>query len=559
MAIKPEQYKLLRNRYSYLMDNQTSEWRQHWMDLADYILPRHGRFKETRKAEAGKGDKNRHNKILNGSATRAMSVAVAGLKGGLVPHSLPWFKLGLWDEDKAKWGPAKEWLHQCQSIMYSTFSRSNFYSACSTPFTEQIIFGVGPMAVYDDPDKVIHCIPWTIGEYALATDERGLVDTGFRRTDMTVRAAAAKFGKDKLRSITRAKLDTSPDTYIGIINCILPRKDYDPSGGKMADNLPWASLYWEEGCTEQDGLLKESGFHTQPVMFPRWEVIGEDAYGSNCPGMETLADIMMLQKMEADKLLGVETRAKPPMNIPSSFKGRLSTLPSARNIVNATQDSVVRPTLQGVDFDIPAIATEIRSVEMRIKEGFFNDLFLMILNDKNMTATEVARRHEEKLAILGPTLERQNSEFLSPLIDRVWDILIRSSKLPPPPKEIAGQELRIDYVSLLAQAQKAIGTQSIEKVAAFAGNWASINPAIIDKVDDDAMLEEYATLTGINPRVIRSPEATDKVRGAKAQAQQQQQQMEQAEMASKTANNLASAPVGEGNALESLLQQIPAV
>ena len=53
-----------------------------------------------------------------------------------------------------------------------------------------------------------------------------------------------------------------------------------------------------------------------------------------------------------------------------------------------------------------------RDTQNAIKQGFFNDLFLMILSDKNMTATEVARRHEEKLAILGPVIERQNSEML---------------------------------------------------------------------------------------------------------------------------------------------------
>lgn len=547
--IKPDHLKRLKSRYKIKRDSDDSEWHSHWKDLADFILPRHGRFVDTH-TQAGKGDKYRHNKIINGTASRAVSIAVSGLKGGLVPHSLPWLKLGLWDQDLSKWEPAKRWLHDVQQIMYGVFTRSNFYSAVHTPFLEQVVFGTGPFAVYEDAKTMIRCVPWTVGSYTLATDHTGAVDTGFRWFWMTARTIVQQFGEDNCSTHVKGLAKSSPDTQVRVINAIFPRSDYDPNK-QGADNLPWASVYWED-CGPQEAFLKESGFNTQPAMFPRWEVVGEDAYGSNCPGMEMLGDIKMLQKMERDKLAAIDKVVNPPMNVPSSFKGRLSLLPNAINYVNAQESERILPTV-AITPDIGSIAAEIREVENRIREGFFNDLFLMILQDKSMTATEVARRHEEKLAILGPVLERQNSEFLSPLVDRVFDILMRNGRLPAPPKELEGQDIKVEYTSMLAQAQKAIGTQSIEKTAMFAGNLANFSQDVLDKINFDAMLEEYADLSGADPKMLRDDDETAKIRQQRAEAQQQQAMIEQAGQMAQAAKNLGQVPTGEDTALGGIM------
>ena len=553
--ISVENLRNLKQRYKRKRDSDDGEWVAHWKDLADYILPRHGRFVD-RNTQAGKGDRYRHNKIINGTASRSVSIAVSGLKGGLVPHSLPWLKLSLWDEGMNDWDPAKRWLHDVQQILYGILTRSNFYSAVHTPFLEQLVFGTGAFAVYEDAKHMIHCTPWTIGSYTLAMDYKGEIDTGFRWLWMTARSAAQQFGKDNLTQQTRNNAERNPDAQVKVINAVFPRTDYDPNKSG-SDNLPWASVYWEDGAPD-DHKLKESGFHTQPVMFPRWEVVGEDAYGSNCPGMEELGDIKMLQKMERDKLAAIDKVVNPPMNVPSTLKGRLSLLPNAQNYVNAQENERIGPTLQ-ITPDIAAIANEIREVENRIREGFFNDLFLMILNDKNMTATEVAQRHEEKLAILGPTLERQDSGLLSPFVDRVFDIAMRNGRFPPPPKELQGKDIKVEFTSLLAQAQKAVGTQSIEKTAMFAGNLAQFNPDVLDKVDFDVVLEEYATLSGASPKLLRSDDETAKIRKQRAEAQQQQAMMEQASQAAQAAKNLGQTPTGEDTALAGLLGQMPAV
>lgn len=554
--ISTEELRRLKKRYRALYDEADQEWFELYKDISDYLLPKHGRFSD-RDTTGGRNDNDKGSKIVNSAASRAMGIAVSGIKGGLVPHSLPWFRLSLWDEDMADWRPAKEWLHKVQQIMYGTFSRSNFYSAVHTPFLEQLAYGTGPLSVYEDKKTGIHCVPWTAGSYVLATDGMGRVDTGMRWQYMSVRALAERFGEKNISTTSKSMLQSNPDKMVIVVNAVFPRKDHDPKS-KASSEMPWASIYWEKHGDE-DAVLSESGFSSQPCMFPRWEVVGEDAYGSNCPGIEMLRDIKMLQKMERDKLAAIDKVVNPPMRAPASLKGRLSLLPNKVNYVDGQLGEQIQPIVQ-VQPQIQYIAGEIREVENRIKEGFFNDLFLMILDDKSMTATEVARRHEEKLAILGPVIERQNSEFLSPFIDRTFDILMRSGVLPPAPKEMQGLELKVEYISLLAQAQKAVGVAGIEKQVQFVSSLAQLYPDALDTLNPDEIADEYGELQGLNPKIMRSREEREQIRGQRAAAQQQAQQMEQMQQASVAAKNLGSTPMGEdGTALDSIMQRLPAV
>lgn len=536
MAITAENFKSLRSRCKAVRETDNQTWFSLWKDLADYILPRHGRWLD-RSRTPGSVDKTAASKIINGTASRAVSIAKSGLKGGLVPHSLPWMKLSLYDESLNEWGRAKDWLHECERRMYNVFTKSNFYSAVDTTFIEQLVFGTGPFAVYEDAKTVIRCTPWTVGEYALLTDNTGRVDTAFRWYHMSARSMKEQFGEDNLSHSTKNLLTNKPDEMVLVYNAIFPRRDY-VEGRVKKDELPWASVYWEDKASDNDKPLFESGFHQQPVMFPRWEVIGEDAYGSNCPGMEMLGDIKMLQKMESDKLTGISREANPPMNVPVGMKGGLNLRPNAINYVNpGDQDRITRTV--DVKPQIQFIALEIERVENRIKQGFYNDLFLSMINDKNgMTAEEVIRRHEETITILGPFIERQNSEFLSPLVDRVWDIMSRSGMLPPAPRELSGQEIKVEYISLLAQAQKMVGTQPMEKVMALVGNMAQVSPEVLDKINTDTFVDVYAGLAGVNPKIIRTQDEVDIIRKQRVDAQQQQMAMEQAQQAANVAKNL---------------------
>ena len=554
MPLSAAQFKSLKKRFMRKKDMMDSEWRDHWLDISTVTAPRHGRFLNRRDTIAAKGG-NKSKKILNSTATRAAKIAAAGMKGGLTPHSLPWFKLGLQDKDLAKWQPAREWLNQVQSLMYSTFGRSNFYHMIHNVYYEELLFGTGPMFIGEDPIKQIHCKAWTVGEYVVSVNDRGQVDAAYRWYWQSVNALASKFGKENLSARSQQLCITNPDQHIQIIHCVFNREDNDRTKGDNL-NFDWGSLYWEFKSSE-DKWLGESGYNTNPLMFPRWDIVGEDAYGSSCPGMETLGDTQMLQKMERDKLLGLHKVVDPPMNVPVKLMGRLSTLPGTVNYVSSGDSEAIRPTYQ-IQPDIRSAAEEIRVVEARIKGGYYNDLFLMIMDAHTMTATEVVQRHEDKLSILGPVIERQMSELLSPTIDRTFDVMSRGEWIPLPPEELIDQELEVEYVSLLAQAQKMVGTQSIEKQIRMVGESAQLNPDIIDTIDFDEVSAQYAEMNGIPPKILRSPEQIKVIRTQRAEAQQAAAQQDQAANMAATGKDLAQIPTGEGeeNAAANILGQM---
>ena len=549
--------KDLYRRYRWGKDLRDSARRPEWEKCAKYLSPAHGRFFGSRDGIAAKGKVDR-GAILNNSAGRDLAIAVAGIKGGLVPHSLKWFKLGLYDEDMEDWDPAKDWLGACEKVMYSVFNRSNFYEAVYMPFHEQIAFGTGPMQIDEHDQSIIHCDPWTIGEYVLMNGKDNMVDTAFRERWYTLRSLVQKFGEKSLTTRSQNMFKNNPDQFIKVIQCIMPREDYDL--GKIDSlNMPVASIWFEDKGGENK-ILGESGYRTPPTMFPRWMTIGEDPYGSDCLGLAALPDIMMLQSLERDKLQQLALQTKPPMNVPSNLMGRLSLFPNAQNKVSAKENEQVGKTFD-FNFDLQSISAEIQNVEKRVSDGFYNDLFLMLLNSERSgtTAYEIAKKNEEKLVLLGPVVERQNNELLTPAIDRTFDICMAKGLFPPIPQELEGQEIRVEYVSLLAQAQKAVGIQGIERTLGTISGLIDIFPEIRHKVDAMKVVDEVADLQGMNPKLIRSTDEANKMNQAEQQAVQQQQQQEQMIQMSGAAKNLADANLNDGdNALDRIMSQLPA-
>jgi hypothetical protein len=204
---------------------------------------------------------------------------------------------------------------------------------------------------------------------------------------------------------------------------------------------------------------------------------------------------------------------------------------------------------------IAVVGAEIREHEARIKTAFFADLWLSLTQGDagQMTAREVVERHEEKMLQLGPVMERLTDELLDPLIDRAFGILLRNGDLPPPPEELLGMELRVEYLSILAQAQKLVGTSAVERLASFVGNLAGVRPEVLDKVDFDEMVDAYGGMLGVPPQLIRPDEDVAELRQARAQAQAQAEQAQAMAASVQGAKVLSETDTGGDNALTRML------
>jgi hypothetical protein len=331
---------------------------------------------------------------------------------------------------------------------------------------------------------------------------------------------------------------------------IHPNEDHDPE--KLhAKHKRFSSCYWELGSDEEGKFLDESGFDEFPVMAPRWNLTGEDVYGHS-PGMDALGDIQQLQAMQRRMIQSIDKMVNPPMVAPTSMQNKkASLLPGDITYVDTTQGSTGFKPAHEIRMPLQELSVLVNETQMRIKRCFYEDLFLMLANSdrRQITAREIEERHEEKLLMLGPVLERQNEDLLDPLIDRTFAIMLRRGEVPAPPPEISGQELKVEYISIMAQAQKLVATAGLERFVGFVGNLAAAKPDIADKLDFDQVVDEYSDMLGVPPKIVRADEEVAKIREGRAQQIAAQQRAEQLQQIAQGAKLLSETDMNGDSAL----------
>lgn len=537
--------KLLLSRWGQLR-NERDSWMAHWKEISDYLLPRSGRFFVD---DRNRGDK-RHNNIYDSTGTRALRVLAAGMMAGMTSPARPWFRLTTSDPQLDESAAVKAWLADVTRLMQMVFAKSNTYRALHSMYEELGAFGTASTIVLADFNSVIHHYTLTTGEFAMAADHRGQINTLYREFQMTVAQMVREFGRNNCSPTVQTLFDRGAlEQWVTIMHAIEPRVDRDVT--KRDDrNMAWKSVYFEHGGNE-DQILRDSGFKEFPALCPRWATTGGDIYG-NSPAMEALGDIKQLQHEQLRKAQGIDYKTKPPLQAPTSLKSRdVDTLPGGISFVDsAAPNGGIRSAFE-VNIDLSHLLADIQDVRERIKGSFYADLFLMLANGTNpqMTATEVAERHEEKLLMLGPVLERMHNEILDPLIEMTFSRMVEAGIVPPPPDELQGMELNVEFVSMLAQAQRAIATNSVDRFVGNLGAVAGIKPEVLDKFDADRWADAYADMLGIDPELIVPGEQVALIRKQRAEAAQAQQQAALLNQGADTAQKLGSVDTSKQSAL----------
>lgn len=527
-------------RWGHLKTERATWW-AHWQEITNYLLPRSGRYFVQ---DRDKGWR-RHNNIYDNTGTRALRVLGAGMMAGATSPARPWFRLGTADPDLNNYQPVKLWLADVTQRMQGVFQRSNTYRTLHQMYEELGAFGTAASIVLPDYQNVIHHYPVTIGEYAIAQDYQGKVCTIYREFEKTVGEIVKEYGYNNCSTVVKNMYDRgSLDQWIRLIQAIEPRADRDIRK-KDAKNMAWGSYTFEVGGNPHQ-FLRESGFKDFPALVPRWATAGGDIYG-NSPGMEVLGDVKQLQHEQLRKAQVIDYQTKPPLQVPTNMKNRdVESLPGGITFYDG-QTAGIKTAFE-VNLDLNHLLMDIQDVRERVRGGFYADLFLMLANatDTRMTATEVAERHEEKLLMLGPVLERLHNELLDPMIDMTFQRMIEGGLVPPPPQELQGMELSVEFVSMLAQAQRAIGTNSVDRYVANLGAVAQFKPEVLDKFDSDAWADVYSDMLGVDPKLIIASDKVAVVRQARAKAQTAQAQMEQVKQMSEVGRNLGTIDTGGG-------------
>ncbi|HBY7665187.1 TPA: phage tail protein [Klebsiella pneumoniae] len=532
------------------LTNDRSSFDPHWRELSDFINPRGSRFLVT---DVNRDDR-RNTKIVDPTATLAARTLSSGMMSGITSPARPWFKLATPDPDMMDYGPVKLWLEVVQRRMNEVFNKSNIYQSLPLLYASLGNYSTGAMAVLEDDSDVIRTMMFPIGSYYMANSARGSVDTCFRKFSMTVRQLVMEFGLNNVSDSVKGMWDSGNyESWIEVIHAVYPNIDRD-TAKLNSKNKPVKSVYYEVGG-DSDKLLRESGFDEFPIMAPRWEVNGEDVYGSSCPGMIALGQVKALQLEQKRKSQLIDKATNPPMVGPSSLRNqRVSLLPGDITYIDqVTGQDGFKPAYL-VNPNTADLLADIQDTRKIINSAYFVDLFMMLqnINTRSMPVEAVIEMKEEKLLMLGPVLERLNDECLNPLIDRTFSIMARKNLLPPPPDVLQGMPLRIEYISVMAQAQKSIGLSSLSSTVGFIGQLAQAKPEALDKLNVDQAIDAFAEMSGVSPTVIVPQEQVEQVREQRAQQQQQQQMVAMGMAAAQGAKTLSEAQTADPSVLTAL-------
>lgn len=523
----------------------------HWRELSDFTRPRSTRFTAS---EVNRGDR-RNSKIIDPAAVMAARTLSSGMMSGITSPARPWFRLATPDRDLMDYGPVKLWLETVEQRMNEVFNRSNLYQSLPLMYEDLGTFATGAMAVVADPQRVIRTVPFPTGSFYIANGADLSVDTAVREFSMTVRQVITEFGMDAVSDTVKSQWNSGQyGQWVNVVHAVYPNLDRQ-TGKLEAKHKAYKSVYYEANSTD-DKLLRESGYDEFPIMAPRWEVNGEDVYGSSCPGMVALGSVKALQLLQRRKAQMIDKITNPPLQAPASIKSqRISTIPGGINYLPmADVNNQIKPL-----FQIPANGTnglleDIQDTRQIIDHAYFVDLFRMMqtVNTRSMPVEAVAEMREEKLLMLGPVLQRLDSELLDKLINRTFSVMAENNLLPVPPDEMQGMQLKVEYISVMAQAQKAIGVSSIERFIGFTSGIGQFKQEALDKINVDETIDAYAASIGVPPSVVATNEQVAQIRENRAQQQAMAQQMQMAQAAVGGAQALGNTPMDDNSALAAL-------
>lgn len=509
-----------------------------YKDLVDYILPTAGRFEATDR----KDGENMYDLIYDATATDAVGILAAGMLSGMTSPARPWFRLTTGDRRLDERSDVKRWLADTTEAMQIVFLQSNVYQALEQCYRELGVFGTACMLALPSKEHVIHVHSMTVGEYWIAEDYEQRVNTVFRRFTLTAEQMVEQFGLDKVSRTVKENYNDPRNRYRthSVIHAVYPRKEYI-EGSPMKDKRRYASVYFEEKANDLDGdtILLEEGFDTFPGLCPRWEVHGGSSYGTS-PGMKALRPVMGLQVEVKRKGQGIDYQTNPPMMYPDTMEDRQSDF-APGGISYYTPGAGAQQAVPAVaaTVNLQHLLADIQENRATIGSFFYKDLFTAIMSTPrtNRTAYEVDQIAQERMALLGPVLQRLNAELLGPLIRSAYDCMVKAEIVDPAPEGV--DSITVTFESILVQALRSAGITAEDRFLSTVTALAQVDNTILDNVDFDRVVQNRGSDQGVDPRILRSPEEVSEIRQARMQAQQQQAQMAQVAQGAEIAKTMA--------------------
>lgn len=530
--------------------------------ICEFLVPYRGDWLVTPSADKY----NRYASIVDPEATKYAEYAASGMHIGLTNETRRWFALGQEDEELGDYGPVKSFNEDLEKRVYEVLRKTGFYPEVHLTYLDEIAFGPSCLVASPSFKNLLNWQLWSPGSYYITQDEQRKVNSVWRELYMTAINVVKQFGENNVSDCIKKMAQDSPYTYVVISQAIIPADMVAPEGARTWDDMPYKSFYWEgssvassstTGANAGSGrqLLSAKGFTYFPAIVTRWHMFNDDPYGVG-PGHLWLSTIKRLQQFARGEVRAVHNETDPSLLIPSDLSN-ISLLPGAKNFFDG-DPAKVRKTVD-YRYDYQAVAALKQDARGQLSRGLYADLVAYFINREGvqpLNDAEVQSIKDEKLLMLGAIVDRECHEKLDAVIDIVYAELERRQLLPPVPEELNGQEIKVEYISTLAQAQKLINSRSIQAMAGFVRQLAKDNPNAMDKFDDDKAIDIYADAIGVSTNVIRDDQTVQTIREARAAELEQRKQQEMLNQNIQNAHTLGTTPLNPDTALAKIEGQM---
>ena len=512
------------------LKGKRGNWETHWEEIAERILPRQIGFI----GERTDGEKKTQ-KIFDSKPMIALERFAAVMDSMLTPRQSRWHNLTTTDQNLNRDFAVQDWFYQVNNILYAArySPKANFAGQNSERWISTGAFGTGAIFTDFEPGVGLRYRCVNLRDLYLLENHQGAIDTVYRCFKYTARQAAQRFGVESLpESIQKCLEDVKRqhDSF-EFIHCVKPRTDYDP---ERADSRgkPWASYYV---AVKDRQIVSEGGYTSFPYSVSRYVTAPDEVYGRS-PAMAALPDIKMLNEMAKTDIRAVHKLIDPPILLHDDgiLGGGAMTVnmrPGGLNVggVDRNGRQMIQPFGTGARVDIAD--TKMDQRRAAIDDAFLVTLFQILVETPRMTATEALIRAQEKGMLLTPTMGRQQSESLGPLIERELDLLAFHRILPPMPPALveAGGEYEIVYDSPMSRMQRAEELVGVQRTMELLAPFAQIDPTVLDIFDRDELARLTAEVSGVPTPVLRSPDALRQLRADRAEQEQQAMMMQAAQ------------------------------
>lgn len=493
---------------------------QRWRDCFDYTDPLRGQgFVGSNTLDAASIQSaalsTKRDKVYDNTAIDSIRMLVSTILGGIAPSSQRWLDLDLVEDPSIR----NAWLDDVADIIWKEIHKGNFDSVMFDALMTMATIGwCVPYISYKDG---IHFNEWSAAQcYLSSSVDGGLIDSIYREYTLTGEQALLEFGDTLPPNI---KTQCINGDTLRLLHCIKPR-DIDgikKKRGKMSKHMAYESYHI---LIEPQTVLRESGYEEFPCAIPRWSVIPSSVYavGAVHFALEDIKTLNATVKMILDNadinIAGMWIAADDGVLNTSSI-----VVGSRKVIIAASTDSM-KPLQTPSNFQL-AFA-ELADLRAQVRKTLLVDQ-LQVPQNPQMTATEINVRMEIARQILAPIFGRFQSEFLQPVVNRVFGLLNRNGMIPPPPEEIAGKTINIRYVSPLARSQRLSEVAGMDRFEMDLLNQSQVKPDLLDIYDFDKAKRDKSWLLGVPQSLLRSDDEVKQIREARAQAQQQAMQEQQ--------------------------------